>query len=712
MTQWLDFNLVLPITDPTWVFFIVLIIILFAPMILGRLHIPHIIGMILAGVVIGEHGLHLLDRDSSFELFGKVGLYYIMFLAGLEMDMEDFKKNRTKALVFGLITFFIPMLLGIWSSMQILGYGFITSTLLASMYASHTLIAYPIVSRYGLSKLRSVNITIGGTAITVTLALIVLAVIGGIYKGTSDGWYWLFLVGKVAVLGIIIVYFFPRIGRWFFRKYDDNVMQFVFVLAMVFLGGGLMEFVGMEGILGAFLAGLVLNNLIPHVSPLMNRLEFVGNALFIPYFLIGVGMIIDVQSLFKGGEALEVAVVMTVIATFSKWLAAFITQKCFQMNNNECNMMFGLSNAQAAATLAAVLIGHSIILENGERLLNDDVLNGTVVMILFTCVISSFVTERAARRFALHQELQEGDKSVKRHEHILVPIANPETIENLMNLALVIKDVKKRQSRLIALNVINDSNNSSSKQAQGRQNLEKAAAVAAAADVSLDMVSRYDLNIASGIIHTIKEYDATDVIIGLHHKSNIVDSFFGSLTESLLKGTHREVMIARFLIPVNTLRRIIVAVPPKSEYETGFAKWVGHCCHISSLLGCRIQFYANNETLQQLKETVKHITGTSLAGYSELENWDDLLILTGQVSFDHLLIIISARPGSISYDTSFEKLPMQMSKYFSNNSLIVLYPEQYGEPQEIVSFSDPRGHNESQHYDKIGEWIYKWFKKN
>ena len=374
-----DFDLTIPITDPTWVFFLVLIIILFAPMILGRLHIPHIIGMILAGVLIGEHGFHILDRDSSFELFGKVGLYYIMFLAGLEMDMEDFKKNRTKGVVFGLFTFVIPMLLGVWSSMSFLGYGFTTAVLLASMYASHTLIAYPIISRYGLSRLRCVNITIGGTAVTVTLALIILAVIGGMYKGTIDGMFWVLLVVKVAFLGFLIIFFFPRIGRWFFRKYDDSVMQFVFVLAMVFLGGGLMEFVGMEGILGAFLAGLVLNRLIPHVSPLMNRLEFVGNALFIPYFLIGVGMIIDIRSLFMGGEALKVALVMTIVATISKWLAAWLTQKIYHMQPNERSMMFGLSNAQAAATLAAVLIGHEIIMENGERLLNDDVLNGTVV---------------------------------------------------------------------------------------------------------------------------------------------------------------------------------------------------------------------------------------------------------------------------------------------------------------------------------------------
>lgn len=654
-----DFDLTIPITDPTWVFFLVLIIILFAPMILGRLHIPHIIGMILAGVLIGEHGFHILDRDSSFELFGKVGLYYIMFLAGLEMDMEDFKKNRTKGVVFGLFTFVIPMLLGVWSSMSFLGYGFTTAVLLASMYASHTLIAYPIISRYGLSRLRCVNITIGGTAVTVTLALIILAVIGGMYKGTIDGMFWVLLVVKVAFLGFLIIFFFPRIGRWFFRKYDDSVMQFVFVLAMVFLGGGLMEFVGMEGILGAFLAGLVLNRLIPHVSPLMNRLEFVGNALFIPYFLIGVGMIIDIRSLFMGGEALKVALVMTIVATISKWLAAWLTQKIYHMQPNERSMMFGLSNAQAAATLAAVLIGHEIIMENGERLLNDDVLNGTVVMILFTCIISSLVTERSARRFAINESVQEEEGEKKLQEQILIPVANPETIEDLINLALVIKDAKQKNG-LIALNVINDNNSSENKELQGKRNLEKAAMIAAAADVPVTMVSRYDLNIASGIIHTIKEYEATDVVIGLHRKANIVDSFFGNLAENLLKGTHREVMIAKFLMPVNTLRRINIAVPPKAEYETGFQKWVEHFCRMGSMLGCRVHFFANEHTLMRLQQLVKKRHNGTPTEFSILEEWDDLLLLTGQVNYDHLLVVISARRGSISYDPSFERLPGQL----------------------------------------------------
>ena len=709
--EWLDFDFNLPITDPTWIFLLVLLIILFAPMVLGRLRIPHIIGMILAGVVIGEHGFNILARDSSFELFGKVGLYYIMFLAGLEMNMGDFKKNRGKAVVLGLLAFVIPMALGFITNMTVLKYGFITSVLLASMYASHTLVAYPIVIRYGVSRHRSVSIAVGGTAVTDTLTLLVLAVIGGLFKGESSEMFWLWLVVKVIFLGFLIIFFFPRIGRWFFRKYDDNVMQFIFVLAMVFLGAGLMEFVGMEGILGAFLAGLVLNRLIPHVSPLMNHLEFVGNALFIPYFLIGVGMLIDIKILFGHGDALKVAVVMTTVALASKWIASWLTQKIYKMKAIERELMFGLSNAQAAATLAAVLVGYNIILPSGERLLNEDVLNGTIVLILFTCIISSFATERAARKLAMNEAQLDAEDKKNIPEKILIPVANPETIEELINLSLVIRDSKQRNN-LMALNVINDNSSSEQLESRGKRNLERAAMIAASADVSLTQISRYDLNIASGIIHTAKEYEVTDVIIGLHRKVNIVDSFFGNLADSLLKGLHREVMIAKFLMPVNTLRRIIIAVPPKAEYEAGFQKWVGHFCRLASILGCRAHFFANEQTLGYLQQLVKNKYGLTMTDFSHLDDWDDLLLLTGQVNYDHLLVIISARRGSISYDTAFEKLPAQLGKYFSNNSLIILYPDQLGEPQEALSFSNPRGSNESQHYEKVGKWFYKWLKKS
>ena len=708
--DFVNFDFHLPVTDPTWIFFLVLVIILFAPIVLERLRIPHIIGMILAGVVIGEHGFNILARDSSFELFGKVGLYYIMFLAGLEMNMEDFKSIRVKATVLGVLAFIFPLGIGIWTNLHLLGYSLATSVLLASMYASHTLIAYPIVIRYGINRQRAVSIAVGGTAVTDTLTLLVLAVVGGMYKGETSEMFWIWLVLKVVVLSVVIMYAFPRIGRWFFRRYSDNVVQYIFVMAMVFLGAGLMEFVGMEGILGAFLAGLVLNRLIPHVSPLMSHLEFVGNALFIPYFLIGVGMLIDVNVLFGHIDSVKVAVVMIIVALLGKWIASWLTQKIYKMRALERELMFGLSNAQAAATLAAVLVGYNIILPNGERLLNEDVLNGTILLILVTCVVSSFITEHAAKRIAM-DDAEVSDEKAQEKEKFLIPVANPETLESLMSLAMVVRD-EKQPDNLVALNVINDNNGSVKQEMRGKRSLERAAQIAASTSVRLKTVSRFDLNITTGILHTAKEYEATNIIIGLHCKMSIVDSFFGNLTENLLKNTYLQVMVARFLIPVNTLRRIIVAVPPKAEFEHGFMKWITHMCRMSSQLGCRVHFYAHPQTLGYIRGYIQKKHKDTRVAYSELEDWDDLLLLTGQVNYDHLLVIISARRGSISYDSAFERLPMQISKYFNNNSIMLLYPEQKGDPNESLSFSDPRGWAETQYYDKVGNWFYKWFKKN
>ena len=320
-----------PITDPTWIFFIVLSIILLAPMVLERLRVPSIVGMILAGIAIGPHGGEVLNRDASFELFGKVGLYYIMFLASLEMNLQDVEKIRWKALVFGLLTFAIPIVVGTAANLWILGTAAATAVLMGAMYASHTLLPYPIVLRYGVAQRLSVNLAVGSTIVADTLTLLVLAVVGGIFKEHTTGMYWVWLVVKIILIGAFIIYAFPRVSRWFFRRVNDGVVQYIFVLGMVVLGAGLMEIVGMEGILGAFLVGFVLNKQIPATSPLMNHIEFIGNALFIPYFLIGVGMLIDVSALMDL-RAVEVAVVMIVVSIGTKWGAAFAAQRLYGLS--------------------------------------------------------------------------------------------------------------------------------------------------------------------------------------------------------------------------------------------------------------------------------------------------------------------------------------------------------------------------------------------
>ncbi len=708
-----DIGIHLPITDPTWIFFLVLMIILFAPIILGRLRIPHIIGMILAGVVIGKYGFNILERDSSFELFGKVGIYYIMFLAGLEMDLENLKKNLGRAFVFGILTFAIPFAVGMWVGMSLFRFSVGASLLLSSIFASHTLVAYPIVGRYGLSRHASVSISIGGTMFALTVSLFVLAGISGIYKGELDSGSWMLFVLKCVAYCVFVFWIFPRFARWFFRKYEDNVMQYIFVLALVFLSAALAELAGMEGIFGAFLAGLVLNRLIPHVSPLMNRTEFVGNALFIPYFLIGVGMLINLGTLFSGGETLKVVLVMVVVATVTKWIAAWLTQKIYRMSKASRQMLFGLSNAHAAGALAMVMVGTKIEIAPGEYLMNEGMLNGVVIMILFSCIISSMVTEHAARTMALAEENGEMDMSRgKEDERMMVSIANPETVEPLVNMALLMRNPKSKKELLaVTVEVEYDEAKKQAKLAQRRKSLEHAARIASAVDVPMKTRCRLSTNAATGILNTASEMNATEIVLGLHHKHGLLDSFLGSFAQSILKGTHRQLMIVKCLMPVNTMRRLMVAVPPKAEYEAGFYKWVERLARIGGQLGCRVHFWAHPDTIQRISGYMEKFHSSVRVEFSTMDDWDDLLMMSSKVAYDHLTVIVSARKGAISYQPSFEELPDQITKYFSNSSLMLIYPDQLGDPLENFTFSSPRSQAENRIYDNVSKWVIKWVKK-
>ncbi len=693
----------LPIDNPTWIFFLVLCIILLAPLLLSRLRIPNLIGMILAGIIIGQHGFDILTRDSSFELFGQVGLYYIMFLAGLEMNMEDFKTIRGKAIVFGLLAFVIPLCLGFVSNMAILGYGAVSSVLLASMYASHTLIAYPITARYGISRHRSVSIAVGATAITDSLTLLVLALISGMYDtGGHGAWYLLIL--KVMLVGLFIIYVFPIIGKHFLRKYDDGVVQFIFVLSMVFLGAGMMELAGMEGILGAFFVGLVLNRHIPHVSPLMNRLEFVGNALFIPYFLIGVGMLIDVRIFFGHAESMKVAAVMTIMALSTKWLAAWATQKIYGMKSVERELMFGLSNAQAAATLAAVLVGYNIVLPDGSRLLSEDVLNGTIVLILVTCIASSLTTDRAARKIVLSEapsdDIPAGD------ERILIPINSPQSMENLMNLALLVHNTKLNQG-LVGLNVMYD-DCSEMQRAQSKRLLQRAKDMAALSDVKMQTQSRLATNISNGIIHALREEEASEIIAGLHIQSSPDDSFFGPVLLNLINGIGRQIMMLHAVRPINSTKCIHVAIPANAEFEAGFGRWVERLSRIGERIGCRIRFYGHIRTLDKIRQTVATSHPNVRCEFLQTDGGNELKRLSAEIQPDHLLVIIMARHGSVSFRPSLEHIPHQIKRYYTDTNFIVLFPDSYAQTTPELTLAHP--HETRESYEKKPEWFEVWHK--
>lgn len=673
----------MPITDPTWNFFVVLGIILFAPMLLERLRVPSIVGLIFAGVVIGPHGFGVLERDDSFELFGKVGLYYIMFLASLEMNLQDVQKIKGRALALGLLSFAIPMAIGFGVNRAVLpGYAVAAAVLMAAMYASHTLISYPIVLRYGISRLPSVSIAVGGTIVADTLTLLVLAVVGGMFKEQVTGLYWLWLVVKVMLIGAGILIAFPAIGRWFFRRYDDGVVQYIFVLVLVFLGAGLMEMVGIEGILGAFLAGLALNRLIPPTSPLMSHVEFVGNALFIPYFLIGVGMLIDLRALGHSG-AILVAAVMTLTSIVTKWLAAFSTQKIFKMQPDDRRLMFGLTGARAAATLAVVLVGYKIILPDGTRLLDDDVLNGAMVLILVTCVVSSLVTDRAARKMATRGTPADSQADAPKGGRIVLAISNPETVRPLVHIALMLQP-EREEGSITALNVVLENNPAAA--AEGGKGLQKAVKIAAAANVKIQTHSRWSVNVVSGISHTVKEQNATDLLIGLHQKSKLTESFYGKLTSDLLAVVDRQILIYRGVIPANTVRHMHIAVPRRAEFETGFAQWTERLAQIAAQTGCTVTVYGARQTLAAVEKQWKSKGQSLAAAYQEYNSWRDLLPLAHDTRQDHLMVFVCAHKGGISYHHYFEHLPDQIERNFSTRNLLIVYPSRAGRGGNASAF--------------------------
>lgn len=696
--------LTFPVTDPMMKFFVVLAIILIAPIVMGKLRIPHIAGMVLAGMLVGPYGLNILAKDGSFDLFAHVGLIYLMFLAGLEMNMGNFRKNRVGTFTLGILAFVIPMVMGIVVNTTVLRYGWLTSILLASMYASHTLIAYPIISRYGLSGQRSVTIAVGATAITDTLTLLVLAMVGGYFKGDITGEFWLMLFLKVAAVFFVIIYFFPRVTRYFFRHYEDNVNQFIFVLALTFLGAIMMELIGMEGLLGAFLVGLVINRYVPNVSPLMNHLEFVGNALFIPYFLIGVGMLVNVNLLFGGVETLRVAAVMIVMALSSKWIASLVTQKLLGMRPLERNMIFGLSTAQAGATLAAVLVGYSIFLPNGQRLLNDDVLNGTVILILVTCVFSSFCTESASKRMALEKKSAMPKEEVGDDEKIMISMKYPETAGLLMEVANLMRN-RSLNRGLVALNVVYDDEKRLYYQERGRQLLDHVTKEANAIGLMVQSQVRVATNITNGIKHAFKEFNASEIIMGMHMRKDTSKTFWGKFIQGIFWGLNRQVIIVESFRPLNTLRCIQVAVPSRAEFEPGFYRWLERLSRMAENLECRVRFHCRAETRALIQEYIKKRHPEVRADYQPMAHWNELPLLAGGVADDHMFVVITARKGTISYKSALERLPDELTQYYQGKNLMIIFPDQYGAP--MMTMAEPQHAEDKSAYAVIAGWVMK-----
>ena len=696
----------LPITDPTLIFFVVLCIILLAPIIMGKLRIPHIVGMVLAGMLIGKYGLNILERDSSFELFGEVGLYYIMFLAGLEIDMNGLKNNSWKVVGFGLLTFAVPFVLVFLSCLYMLHYSAVASLLLGSVLGSNTLIAYPIVCKYGLQKHNSVTLCVGASMISVTFALVVLAAIVGTYNnGTGIGFWLLFILKFAAYIGAA-VYCIPRITRWFLRRYSDAVMQYIFIMGILFLSAAITDMLGMEGVFGAFFAGLMLNRYIPHVSPLMNRIEFIGNALFIPYFLIGVGMLINVHVLFEGWSTAFITFCLVFFGTVGKALAAYAIAFFHRLPKVHGHMMFGLTAAHAAGSIAIVMVGIRLKVAEGTYLLNDDMLNGVVMMILFTCIIGSMVTEKASRDIVLNDIPTSANDSNGDDEKILIPVKYPETAETLVNMAILMRNPKLNRG-LVGLNVVYDDENRLQGQEKGKSLLEKLANMAIAADVRMLTQVRIATNIANGIKHAFKEFNASEIIMGLHNHKNVSKRFWGEFIQSLFNGLNRQIVIVQCNQPLNTIRRIHVAVPSRAEFEPGFCRWMERVARMAGNLDCKIEFHGQQGSLSLIRDYIQNRHPNLRAEYTLMAHWIELPALAASIREDHMFVVVTARKGTVSYKLALEQLPEELTRHFSGKSLMIIYPDQYGEQADAMTFAAPQHQEEQSAYNLLMAWIRK-----
>lgn len=703
------FDSYLPITDPTLIFFVVLLMILFAPIVMGKLRIPHIIGMVLAGVLIGQYGLNILERDHSFELFGRVGLYYILFLAGLEMDTESIRRHSRQLIAFGLATCLVPLGLTYAVATTMLGYSPTVAFLLGCIMASNTLIAYPIVGRYGLQRHPSVMLSVGSSMIALVFALVMLAALSNSFGGDSNGLaFWLLFFLKLALFCGGCFYLIPRLARFFLRRYSDSVMQYIFVLSVMFLSAALSALIGVEGIFGAFFSGLVLSRYIPHVSPLMNRIEFIGNALFIPYFLIGVGMLIDVRVLFSDVGTLWLVVVITSIGTLGKAVAAYLSSLLFRLSKADGNMMFGLTSAHAAGAIAMAMVGMRLETAPGEYLIDNDLLNGIVIMILFTCIISTLVTEHASKQITLQEKTHLKAETPKDDdEKILLCVKYPEIAPQLLSLAILVRNQRLKRD-LVALNVVYDDENSTQARLQGIRLLEELQQQASAIEVGVQTQVRLATNIANGIKHAFREFACSEIVMGMHVHTHVSHRFWGEFIQSLYNGLNRQIILTRFVQPMATLRRIQVVVPSRAEFEPGFHRWLERLCRLAGQLDCRIQFHARQESLILITEYINNRHPNVRADYTFMAHWNELPRLAAGIADDHLFVVVTARKGTISYKNALDRLPDELQHSFSGKNLMIVFPDQFGDTKdERMSFTEAQHHEENSIYEAVLRWLHR-----
>lgn len=648
------------LSDPTAIFATVIAVILMAPL-CQKIRMPYIIGLVIAGIVLGPHGFNILPYDTSFRFLGRIGILYIMFLAGLEIDGQTLQKEKKHGIIFGLITCLLPLLCGTLVNHYLLSFNLLTSVLLATTYSAHTLMAYPIVSKMGISSTRSSAIVVAGTVVTVSISLLLLALVTSLAHGTID-WSILIRLGIGLPVSIVVIGFlFPIVIRQFLRRYNNTVTQYLFVLLLMLVAALLIGASGLEGVLGAFVAGLVIGRFVPTNSPLMNRIEFVGNALFIPFFLIGIGMEVDIMAFFSSVRCTLLAIVMTATALSTKWVSAWLTGKALHFSKAERQLCFGLTTGKASATLAVIMIGY------GLGLWDYAVINAVVVMVIIVCTVSSIVTERSARTLA-HELSKQKDldgSATQAKVKVMVPVSNSETLHGLLELAMNL-----RTKSLYALQVVRE--NTPETQQRATTIMTQAHQYVTSHNGDLTALFRSDASAANGIIEAVRSEDITELCLGIHQKSGFADTLWGGVLREVEEGCNCSMWIYRSMRPLADIRRIVVTVTPKAQFERGFILWLTRVRAIARKTGAEILYLANGNAIRAIQQIESNVHES----FQECIIWDNYPAIANQLRSDDLLIAVTARKDTLSFTAIQRELPKMLFRHFQQNSWIVLLPAQ------------------------------------
>ncbi len=666
----------LPLEEPVLVFALAMAVFLLGPLTIRRLGQPGIVGILLLGVFLGPGGTGIMDHVDAIELLGTVGLVYLLFTVGLELDLRRLKSDPGAATMFGLASFGVTFIVGIAVCLSVLGLGLWASVLLSAVFASHTLLAYPIVNQYGITDNDAVTAVFGGILFTDTLALVVLAIsLGAVGDGLTIGLL-VSIVLSLAILFVVVWLTVQPASRWFFRNFnEESYFEFLFVMLVVFSAGGLAEVLDLSPILGAFIAGLALNQLIPDGGPLRNRVEFIGNAFFIPFFLLHVGMLVDLHLLFEGFSTLFVATVITGTMVLTKAISAGAIGYVQNYSTDEIGTIFGLSIGQAAAALAITLVGYDV------GLFGETILNAVVLMLLFTAVLSPFVTKRFGNALALSKAVDDGDDRVE-DPNVLLPLSHhAEQQRRLVELSFVFKAAETTEPvHLLSVVQPDGSDDTEQAVASTQAELERFTEIGDEAEIPVEAETRVSRNIASGIVRGSIETQADLILMGWDAQRSMQDRIFGTTIDRVLTLTRLPVLIARLGHPVNTTERIHLLLPAGIEHHEGFFEALHFAKRMSDRIGAELVVVPVGITDHQFGRLFDLVQPQIEATFSPEPNWESvyqsLLVESGK---DDLAVVLSPREGDVGWVPDLKRAPKRLDS-LPHESFVVIHPRQ-GDPQ-------------------------------